>query len=181
MVQTIPIRDDFEPLFFDEMGRLVVAAGRVEYVLKLCLKKLLGNGFTTGMLEAEKERALSSLCDEVAKQAGTILDTRQRANFCSLIDSIKELADQRNDTVHALWTTTDSRKLLRVRPELKGKKGSESVDWSKTKVVSLDELRKLRRQLEDAHVSLLSAMSAEDVAINPESVGFQVLPLRHSF
>ena len=155
MVQTIPIRDDFEPLFFDEMGRLVVAAGRVEYVLKLCLKKLLGNGFTTGMIKAEEKQALSRLCDEVAKQAGTkLLDTRQRANFCSLIDSIKELADQRNDTVHALWTTTDSRKLLRVRPELKGKKGSESVDWSKTKVVSLDELRKLRRQLEDAHVSL---------------------------
>lgn len=155
MARTVPVRDDFEPLFFDEVGRLVVAAGRVEYVLKLCLKQLVGSGFAPGMLEAEQVRHLSSLCDKVAEHAKKKLNGQQQTNFCTLIDKIKTLACQRNDTVHALWTTTDSREPLRVRPELKkGKKGSKSVGWSKTKVVSLDELRRVRRQLEDAYASL---------------------------
>jgi len=154
MATTVPVRDDFESHFFDEVGRLVVAAGRVEYVLKLCLKQLLGKGFTAGMLEAEKVRHLSRLCDEVEKYAKQTLNNQQRANFCPLIDRIKALAEQRNDTVHALWTTTDSREPLRVRPQKKGKKNSKSVDWSKTKIVSLYELREVRRQLEDAYASL---------------------------
>ena len=106
MAKTVPVRDDFEPLFFDEVGRLVVAAGRVEYVLKLCLKQLLGKGFTTGMLEAEKVRHLSSLCDEVSGLARSKLSTKQQKEFCALIETIKALAKQRNDVVHALWTTT---------------------------------------------------------------------------
>lgn len=154
MVKCITIRDDFEPLFFDEMGRLVVAAGRVEYILKLCLKSFLGKGFTPGMLEAEKVRTLSSLCDEVAKHANQKLNHQQQANFCPLIDKIKVLADQRNDTVHALWTTTDSREPFRIRPELKRKKSPQSVSWSKSKVVSLNELRQVRHQLEEAYASL---------------------------
>ena len=154
MAKTAPVRDDFEPLFFDEVGRLVVAAGRVEYVLKLCLKQLLGKGFTTGMLEAEKVRHLSSLCDEVSGLARSKLSTKQQKEFCALIETIKALAKQRNDVVHALWTTTTSREPRRVRPQLKGKKGSETVDWSKTEVVSLTKLLKVRRQLEDAYASL---------------------------
>jgi hypothetical protein len=154
MVKTFVVRDDFEPHFFDEVGRLVIVSGRVEYVLKLCLKQLLGNGFTAGMLEAEKVRHLSSLCDEVAKHANQKLKSQQWEKFRTLIDKIRALANQRNDTVHALWTTTDSREPLRVRPQLKGKKGAKSVDWSKTKVVSLDELGEIRRQLEDAYASL---------------------------
>jgi len=33
MATNVPVRDDFDPIFFDEVGRLVVAAGPVEYVL----------------------------------------------------------------------------------------------------------------------------------------------------
>jgi hypothetical protein len=154
MAKTVPVRDDFEPLFYDEIGRLVVAAGRVEYVLKLCLKQLVGKGFTAGIFEAEEVRHLAPLCDEVEKHAKSKLNGDQQKNFCAVIDTIRLLADERNDAVHALWTTTESREPLRVRPQLKGKKGSRSVDWSRTEVVSLGELRRVRRQLEDAHASL---------------------------
>lgn len=154
MVKDIPARDDFAPIFFDEIGRLVVAAGRVEYVLKLCLKQLMGNGFTAGMLEAEKVRHLSSLCDEVALRAKGKLDSQQQATFCPLIDRIKALAPSRNDAVHAFWTTTDSREPLRIRPELKARGHNKSVAWSKTKVVPLSNLQKLRRQFEDAYKAL---------------------------
>jgi hypothetical protein len=154
MAKTVLVRDDFEPRFFEEVGRLVVAAGRVEYVLKLCLKQLLGGGFTAGILQAEKVRHLSSLCEKVEQHAKQKLDCQQQANFCPLINKLKAIVVQRNDTVHALWTTTDSGELLRVRPELKGKKGSQSVDWPKKKIVSLDELREVRRELEGAYASL---------------------------
>jgi hypothetical protein len=154
MAKTVPVRDDFEPLFYDEMGRLVVTAGRVEYSLKLCLKRLVGKGFTAGMLEAEKVRHLSSLCDEVEKLAKSKLNGDEQKNFCALAHRIRSLADQRHDMVHALWTTTGLREPLRVRPQLTEKKDPRSVDWSKTKVVTLNELRVLRRHLEDAYVSL---------------------------
>lgn len=154
MAKTVAVRDDFDPLFFDEVGRLVVAAGRVEYVLKLCLKQLHGAGFVAGMLEAESVRHLSSLCDEVSKLGAAKLTDQQSGHFRALVETIKALAEHRNDTVHALWTTTKLREPLRVRPQLKGEKGSKSVDWSKTKVVSLNELREVRRQLEDAYAHL---------------------------
>lgn len=154
MAKTLVVRDDFEPLFFDEVGRLVVAAGRIEYELKLCIKDLRGAGFTAGMLEAEQVRHLSDLCDEVSKSAKAKLEPEPLRKFLLLICEIRVLAEHRNDTVHALWTATDTREPLRVRPEIKGKKATKSVNWSKTKLMPLNELRKVRRQLEDAYVSL---------------------------
>lgn len=159
MVKEIPVRDDFEPLFFDEMGRLVVVVGRLEYELKLFVKQLLGKGFKAGMLEAEKMRNFSRLCDEVVDLAK---QTREKKNLTdvhvsrleALIKKIKLRAELRNDVVHALWTTTDSRNPLRIRPELLGKKGSQSVNWSKGRVVPLGELQQLRRRLEKAYDAL---------------------------
>lgn len=150
----VQVRDDFEPLFYDELGRLVVAAGRVEYVLKLCLKTLSGGGFKAGMLKAEQVRHLSSLCDKVTELAKQKLNDSHKGPFLKLVQEIKCLADERNDTVHALWTTTNGREPLRVRPELTGGKGSKKVDWSKTKTVPLNMLREVRRQLEDAYSQL---------------------------
>ncbi|MBM3570356.1 MAG: hypothetical protein FJX46_16555 [Alphaproteobacteria bacterium] len=154
MAGTIPIRDDFEPQFFCEMGRLVVAAGRLEFVLKLCLKQLLNEGFTDGMLEAEQNRQLSSLCDEVSKEAKRELSPELFDNLSGVIAQIRRLAEQRNDMVHAMWTNTDSREPFRVRPELSGKKDSKFVDWSKTELVPLNDLRQIRLQLEEMWAAL---------------------------
>ena len=52
-MRDIPISDDFPPGFYEEVGRLVIAFGRLEYLIKLCFKDLHGNGFTIGMAEAE--------------------------------------------------------------------------------------------------------------------------------
>ena len=97
MAKTVPVRDDFEPLFYDEIGRLVVAAGRVEYVLKLCLKQLVGKGFNAGILEAEEVRHLAPLCDEVERHAKSKLNGDQQKIFCAVIDTIRLLADERNE------------------------------------------------------------------------------------
>lgn len=152
MAKKIPIRDDFPSCFFDELGRLVVAAGRVEYVLKLCLKQLRGQGFSAGMLEAEELRQLSCLCDKVKNKADQVLKGQQRKDLHALIAEIKRIGGQRNDMVHALWTTNDDREPLRIRPQLR--KGCQTVDWSKSKPVPISELRQLRRQLEEAHAAL---------------------------
>ncbi len=154
MAKKFAVRDDFEPLFYDELGRLVVAAGRVEYVLKLCLKSLSGKGFTAGMLEAEEVRHLSSLCDKVTELAKKKLNDSDKEQFLKLVLEIEQLAKERNDTIHALWTTTDAREPLRIRPELTRPKRSRRVDWSKTKTVPLNTLRKVRRRLEDAYSQL---------------------------
>ena len=56
-MQILPIRNDFSPQFYEEFARLVVAFGRIEYLIKLCIKDLLAEGFTKGMTEAELAEA----------------------------------------------------------------------------------------------------------------------------
>ena len=152
MVQTTEIRSDFHPLFYDELGRLAVAVGRIEYTLKLCIKDLKGQGFTPGMLVAENIRRFSDLCDKVMELSDESNSEAQNSYFRSVVERIRELGSERNDMIHAMWTVTEDRVALRVRPELR--KGTQSVDWSKTKPVEMKELVGLRRNLESAYAEL---------------------------
>ena len=54
--------------------------------------------------------------------------------------------------IHAMWTVTEDRLALRVRPEVK--RGAKSVDWGKTKPVEINELLEIRRNLESAYAVL---------------------------
>lgn len=47
---------DPDPEVIEEIGRIVVAWGRLEYVLKLGVKSCLDQGFSAGMLYAEELR-----------------------------------------------------------------------------------------------------------------------------
>jgi len=142
------IRDDFHPLFYDELGRLAVAVGRIEYRLKLCIKDLKGEGFTSGMLFAEKLKSFSTLCDKAMELSVPALEEPSRSAFRAVVEEIKSLGDGRNDMIHAMWTVTTGRVALRVRPERK--KGSDSVNWKKTRPVTINELTDLRMTVEAA-------------------------------
>jgi hypothetical protein len=152
MVQTREIRSDFYPLFYDELGRLAVAVGRIEYTLKLCIKDLKGEGFTPGMLFAESIRRFSGLCDTVIELSNEMYSEAATSHFRAVVEGIRELGGERNDMIHAMWTATEDRVALRVRPELT--KGAKSVDWNKTKPVEMKELIELRRRLESAYAAL---------------------------
>jgi hypothetical protein len=152
MVQKAEIRSDFHPLFYDELGRLTVAVGRIEYALKLCIKDLKGEGFTAGMLFAEGIRNFSDLCSKVIELLEAKYKEPDRTFFRGVVEAIRELGDQRNDMIHAMWTATKDRVALRVRPERIRK--TNSVNWRKTQLVEMAALTKLRRRLESSYAVL---------------------------
>jgi hypothetical protein len=152
MVRETEIRDDFHPLFYDELGRLAVAVGRIEYALKRCIKDLKGDGFTAGMLFAEGIRNFSDLCSKAIELSDAKNHEPNRSAFRGIVEGIRKLAGERNDMIHAMWTVTEDRVALRVRPERR--KSTNSVEWSKTRPVEIKELTKLRRTLESAYAVL---------------------------
>jgi hypothetical protein len=152
LVQQIPIKDGFEPSFYDEIGRLVVAFGRLEYLVKLCVKSLLGQGFKKGMVYAESKRQFRELCKEAKKLANSELSDIDAKHFSDIIDHVLQLAEERNDTVHALWTATSNEAPLRIRPEWD--KQTNNVKWDKGQVVPLLKLRDYRQKMEKIYREL---------------------------
>ena len=112
------IKDNFPNGFYEELARLIVVFGHIEYMIKLCIKDLCGEGFTNGMAHAESKHQFSELCKEAKRKADTRLCYTRAASFCTLIEQAEKLGDYRNDTVHALWTTDETGQPLRVRPKL---------------------------------------------------------------
>jgi hypothetical protein len=152
MVRETELRNDFHPLFYDELGRLAVAVGRIEYTLKLCIKDLKGDGSTAGMLFAEGIRNLSDLCNKAIELSDAKNREPDRSAFRGVVEGIRKLAGERNDMIHAMWTVTGERVALRVRPERR--KSTNSVEWKKTRPVDMKELTTLRRTLESAYAVL---------------------------
>ena len=144
------VNNDFPERFYEEFARLVIAFGRLEYFIKLCIKSLHGQGFELGMLEAESKRQYLELCKQ-AKQLGQ-QKLPQSAAFCGLIDQAEDVADSRHDNIHALWTTDARGQAFRVRPKLN--KGKTSVDWDRTKRVLVSELRSKRKEVEELYEAL---------------------------
>lgn len=151
-MQDFPIKDDFPREFYDEFARLVVASGRIEYLIKLCVKDLLGKGFTRGMVEAESRRQFSELCKEAKEQANAKLCPEQASAFSELIGQAEALAEFRNDTVHAAWTTDSNGQPLRIRP--KWDKATKSVGWTGSRVVLLSEIKSKRETIEHLYQAL---------------------------
>ena len=153
-MQIFPVKDDFPSGFYEEFARLVVAFGRLDYLIKLCVKDLGAGGFTRGMVEAESQSQFCDLCKkakERARQNQKLSQTQVNA-FSGLIDQAEDLAEFRNDTVHALWTTDPNGQPLRIRP--KRDKSTNSLDWSRSTVVPLCEFQKKWKQIEDLYLAL---------------------------
>ena len=99
MSQRTPIRDDFPDTFYPALARLVVAFGRVEYIVKLTIKSLLDQGFTPGMTKAESLRAFRDQCKQAKRYADEKLPSEQAETYGKLLDCALALAEQRNDHV----------------------------------------------------------------------------------
>jgi hypothetical protein len=134
-MRELPVRDDFPVGFCEQLGSLFIEFGRLEYLLKLCIKDLTDSGFTSGMVEAEHNQ-FSTLCKEAKKWAQSKLEANKAGAASKLFDEAETLGNERNDCVHAFWTTNKDGVPLRIRP-----KKSDPIDWSRTRTVTLDELR----------------------------------------
>jgi hypothetical protein len=141
MVQLVKISDTFRAGFYAALGKVVVASGRVEYELKLCLKSLLGQGFTIGMAQAESDPRFSKLCERIKELAAKKLSEPHRSAFIRQVEKAEKQARERNDHVHALWTAGQGGNALRLRPFWD--KNAKKVSWSRNRRVRISELNKL--------------------------------------
>ncbi|MFL9932707.1 hypothetical protein P0D88_26520 [Paraburkholderia sp. RL18-103-BIB-C] len=164
-MQTISLKDDFPPGFYDELARVVVAFGRLEYLIKLCVKALIDEGFTKGMAEAESNSQFSKLCEVAKKRADDKLNPTEAKKFFGLIQQAKDLAEFRNSAVHASWTSDENGLPLRISPSWAKVKGA--VNWTRSRVVGVRELQDAREKIE----CLRRALDAERKAWSISKAG----------
>ena len=136
-MKLVPINNDFPLDFYEALGRLVVAFGRVEYEIKLAVKSLSGKGFTAGMAEAEDSGQFWKLCKKARSLAAKGLPEGPLSTFLALIDEVINLAPNRNDNLHALWTTDEKGNSIRYRPFLNKANG---LQW-RSRPVTVAELK----------------------------------------
>ena len=146
MAKLIEIWNDFAEDFLLEFAGMTIWFGRLEYLLRLIVKDYLGQGFTDGFAHAESKRQFATLCDE----AMTLFDRKylgpkDRAVFKTLMARAKEIGDQRNDMVHALWTTDGMTNPKRYRP--KWDKSTKRVSWARSRVVTAAEVEMLKMKV----------------------------------
>lgn len=146
-MQTFDIRDDFPNGFYTTIARIVIAVGRIEYFLKLCVKSLKGVGFSAGMEEAEKLQKIWVLIEEIERELiarGKPLSTTTKDK----LKDIEALVDERNDMVHACWTVHPNGVPLRIRPKYNRKAIGKKLTWDKSSQITVAQLTKLRSKLE---------------------------------
>jgi hypothetical protein len=115
-MKLVPVNNDFPSGFYEAIGSLAVVFGRVEYEIKLAVKSLSGKGFSAGMAEAESSGQFGKLCRKAKTLASKKLPEPHLSTFLNLIDKALSLAPDRNDNLHALWTTDGKGNPVRYRP-----------------------------------------------------------------
>lgn len=143
MVHTFDPSDDFEPGFFEALGRLVAEFGRLEYMLKLAVKRLRRVSFGEGMLVAEAMH-LEPLGDEAkALFQQRVSDAGRTAEFVARVSEAITIWEERNDNVHCFWTALKDRSPKRYRPKLLKTGSKKTLDWSRGKVIPVADLQNL--------------------------------------
>ena len=152
-MQAFDIKNNFPDDFYDALGRLVVAFGRVEYVIKLTVKSLSAEGFTRGMAHAESQRTFRLLCKRAKELGNDRLPSDKAAQFTALIDQAITLAPQRNDNTHSCWTTDNQATPLRLRSFWNTRTDPKQLEW-RSRTVMPDELRQIAAAMDALYRAL---------------------------
>ncbi|MBM3539410.1 MAG: hypothetical protein FJX55_16480 [Alphaproteobacteria bacterium] len=89
------------------------------------------------------------------------LSESHASTFCTLIDKAATLAAERNDNLHALWTTACAGQPKRFRPFFNRK--ANALDW-RSRVVTIKELRRVEGEMKELLDALERARNAWSIA-----------------
>lgn len=148
----------FTDEFYLAVGHLVIWSGRLEFLLKLTIKNLLGQGFSVGMEEAERERNFKPLCEKAINEVGkqktaATLDPAVADTLTEIFTAAINLSDFRNDTVHAYWLQNQiTLTLYRVRPDID--KLTKKLTWAKSADILLPEIEAKSQDFENLYWKL---------------------------
>jgi hypothetical protein len=148
----LPLRNNFPADFYENFAGLLIECSRLEYLLKLCVKDLMAEGFLEGMIQSETLRQFQRIIERCKTLAAEKLLKDQAREFIALVKQVERLIEYRHDTVHAVWTTDVAGDPLRIRPVLR--KGAHEIDWSRSSVVSTTELAYQKAQAKAMYLAL---------------------------
>lgn len=116
MVQLMTLGDHFiEPEALRATGRVTIAFGQLEHVLKLLVKRFLDRGFDEGMAYAERLATIQALRNRCSTLHGFKgMDQAREAEFDDLLTQADDLYRRRNSVVHAVWALDHGGKVVRV-------------------------------------------------------------------
>ena len=169
--------DEFEEGFFDALGRVTVAFGRLDYMLMIALKRLrqticqregqpprdfnvvIAEDFKTKDFGPRTKRAKKLFCC-------VVFDSTQIQAFEKLVAEANQLWNrERNDNFHAYWTAAHDRTPTRIRPEKE--KGTGIMKWDKSAPVPVATLRAIACHVEDLANELNRATGEDRLGAAP--------------
>ena len=169
---TIELNDAFEASFYDALGRVVVAFGRLEYSTLIVIKRLrqferqsLGQPpktFDDAVLEnfpvnfEECEKHAPSLFSKL------ITDSGRQSAFTALLSKARTLWEtERNDCLHCCWTATTGRAPMRLRPKrVRDAAGNWTLTWEPSGEVPVNTLLDVAQRVEETALQIRSSTVA---------------------
>ncbi len=139
--------DAFPAGFHDAFGRVVIAFGRIEYLMALIVKRLALKPLTEGVAEALSKRRIDLICDHAkGLYARDPSDEALRRSFDALMDHVKATWNEhRSDLIHAYWNPYGSDAAWSIRPKLLSK---GSVSWDRGRRLTPTDLLRLHDELQ---------------------------------
>ncbi len=159
-VSTITLGNAFQAEFYDALGRVAVAFGRLEYSMLIVMKRLQQAN------RKSKNQPLLSLnaailedfpinFEECDKQAPTlyaklVTDSTRQSEFDALVSKAHSMwKNERNDCLHCCWTSADGG-AMRLRPKkVRDAAGDWTLTWEPSGVVKIEDLLGIARGAEE--------------------------------
>ncbi len=146
------IQDKFPQPLLRVVGQITIAAGQLEYVLKLAYKRARGEGMEIGMAAAEK-LPFKDLCDETQKYFDKkITDPALQQQLSKILTDANQAWLDRHTVIHAVFAISlqDNELKRYFKKKAKGKVKNQGKYYD----VGVKELRALRNRLRDARDDL---------------------------
>jgi hypothetical protein len=168
-VPTIRLSDAFEAGFYDALGRVAVAFGRLEYSGIILMKRLrqaerqrLGQpvkSFDEAVLEDLHIKFEDAERDAPALYAALIADPARQAVFLDLVARARCLwKTERNDCLHCCWTVSHDGRTQRLRPKkVQDKAGYWVLTWEPSGTVKVEELLGIAQRVEETALQIRRA------------------------
>ncbi len=160
LVPTIALSDAFEGGFYESLGRVAVAFGRLEYFIVIAMKRLRQADRQARSLPTKSfdDAVLNDIrfdfkkCEQeaVALFASLVADGPRRTDFTESFSKARLLwENERNDCLHCCWTAAHDGAPMRLRPEkVRDPAGNLTLTWAASGIVRPSAILQIARDVD---------------------------------
>jgi len=173
VVPTIILSDGFPEGFYEALGRVAVAFGRLEYSVLIAMKRLRQaerqrqgqprKSFNDALLEDIRRDFKKCERQGVRLFVALVADGARQAAFKSVFGRARSLWEkERNDCIHACWTATSDCSAMRLRPKKEQVQatGVWVLTWEQSGTIPIAELLRIANEVDDTAAHIRQATAA---------------------